>query len=160
MEPGEIQRYLYAHIPLSRAMELSVVVASPERVQLSAPLAPNINHRETAFGGSVSALAILSAWTLLYIRLEAERLATRLVIQRNTMCYDAPVTGTFFADAALRDPAQWGRFLQTMRRRGRARITVASAVSCNGSRAGEFEGEFVALTIAPPNGAQNVEAAS
>jgi thioesterase domain-containing protein len=141
-------------------MELKVIMASPDRVQLSAPLAPNINHRETAFGGSVSALAILSAWTLLYIRLEVERLATRLVIQSNTMRYDAPVTGTFFADAALRDPAQWSRFLQTMRRRGRARITVASAVSCNGTKAGEFEGEFVALANAPPNGTQNVEAAS
>jgi thioesterase domain-containing protein len=160
MDPGEIQRYLYAHIPLSRAMELSVVVASPDRVQLSAPLAPNINHRETAFGGSVSALAILSAWTLLYIRLEAERLTARLVIQSNTMRYDAPVTDTFFADAALRNPAQWGRFLQTLHRRGRARIAVASSISCNGSKAGEFEGEFVALANGAPNGTQNVEAAS
>lgn len=148
MDAQQIKRYLYAHIPLSQAMALDVRAASTECVRLSAPLAPNINHRETAFGGSVSALAILSAWTLLYIRLDAARLATRLVIQSNIMRYEAPVTGEFFTAAALKDEEQWDRFLMILRRRGRARITVVSTVSCKGAMVGEFEGEFVALANA------------
>jgi thioesterase domain-containing protein len=148
MEPGEIQRYLYAHIPLSRAMKLSVLTAAADHVRLSAPLAPNINHSETAFGGSLSALAILAAWTLLHIRSEAERLATRLVIQKNTLRYDVPVTDTFIAEAGIRDAAQWDRFLLTLQRHGRARISIVSTLSCKGSMVGRFEGEFVALANA------------
>src|SRR5580693_3454554 len=102
MNPGDIENYLYAHIPLSKAMALRVDSATPEKVQLSAPLAPNINHRETAFGGSVSALAILAAWTLLYLRLDAAQQKTRLVIRSNTMRYDAAATGDFSAAAKLR----------------------------------------------------------
>jgi thioesterase domain-containing protein len=145
MDPGDIQRYLHTHIPLSRAMELRVDTAAPDCVRLSAPLAPNINHRETAFGGSVSALAILSAWSLLYLRLDAERLTTRLVIQSNTMRYDAPVTDAFSAEAVLRDPGHWDRFLLTLKRRGRARIGMASTLRCNDATVGGFEGDFVAL---------------
>ena len=57
-----IKEYLYEHIPLSKAMGVEVVEAVSDRVLLKAPLAPNINHRETVFGGSASALCILSAW--------------------------------------------------------------------------------------------------
>ena len=68
-------------------MEVTVVEASPHQVVLSAPLAPNINHRDTVFGGSASAVAILAAWSMLHLRLSAEGLGSRLVIQRNTMDY-------------------------------------------------------------------------
>ena len=59
-------------------MEVTVVEASLHQVVLSAPLAPNINHRETVFGGSASAVAILAAWSMLHLRLSAEGLGSRL----------------------------------------------------------------------------------
>jgi thioesterase domain-containing protein len=66
----ELAQYLHEHIPLSRAMGVEVVEATWDGVSLRAPLAPNINHRETVFGGSASAVAILAAWALLYVRLQ------------------------------------------------------------------------------------------
>lgn len=146
MDAEDIQQYLYAHIPLSRAMALSVAAASTESVRLTAPLAPNINHRETAFGGSVSALAILSAWTLLYVRMQGAGVAARLVIQKSTVHYDAPITGAFSAEATLRDAGDWDRFVQTLGRRNRARITVLSILTSGNAKVGTFEGDFVALT--------------
>ena len=107
MSPSELEAYLHAHIPLSRAMQVSVARASPESVVLSAPLAPNINHRDTVFGGSASALAILAAWSLLHTRMNAEGLASRLVIQRNTMSYEEPIVGTFTATARARPSLSW-----------------------------------------------------
>jgi len=51
----ELESYLHAHIPLTRAMQVSVVSVEPDSVLLSAPLAPNTNHRDTVFGGSAAA---------------------------------------------------------------------------------------------------------
>ena len=76
MLPDQLERYLHEHIPLSKAMGVSVLSVGEEAVTLRAPLAPNINHRETVFGGSASALAILAAWSLLHTRLD--RKSTRL----------------------------------------------------------------------------------
>ena len=88
-----LERYLHQQIPLSAAMGVRVRMATPERVQLAVPLAPNINHNETAFGGSAAALATLSAWALLHLRLAGAGLQARLVIQRSSMEYEQPIPG-------------------------------------------------------------------
>jgi thioesterase domain-containing protein len=145
VSPSDLEHYLHAHIPLSSAMQVGVVRASPQEVVLSAPLAPNINHRDTVFGGSASAVAILAAWSLLHTRISAEGLASRLVIQRNTMAYGQPIVGRFTATATAPDAEAWQHFLRMLRRKGKARITVVSVLHFAGEEAGRLEGEFVAL---------------
>jgi thioesterase domain-containing protein len=141
----ELQSYLYQHIPLTRAMQVTVMQASTEGVVLGAPLGPNINHLGTAFGGSASALAITAAWAQLHTLLAVLGDRSRVLIQRNTMNYERPIEGDFLAVA--RPPAQepWDLFLKTLRRKGRARITLSSVLWFDGREAGHFEGDFVAL---------------
>ena len=145
MNRREVERYLHEHIPLSNAMGVEVVQASGEKVELAAPFAPNINHLETVFGGSASAVAILAAWTLLHIRLEQEGISSRVVIQRNTMQYERPMTGGFTAVSTFQDSATWERFLNMLKRRQRARISLTALLLCRSEKVGELEGDFVAL---------------
>ena len=145
VSPGELERYLHEHIPLSRAMAVSVVAVASDHVLLKAPLAPNINHRETVFGGSAAALAMLAAWSLLHIRLRQQGIGARLVIQRNTMEYARPIGGEFTARSALEQPERWPQFTATLARRGKARVAVAAVLEEAGAVAGRLTGEFVAL---------------
>jgi len=131
-------------------MQVRVLEATPDARLLAAPPAPNINHRDTVFGGSAAALATLAAWTLLHVRLTAAGLPSRLVIQRNTMDYDAPILSTFSARATLKEPAQWNRFTAMLKRKGRPRITVAATLHCSGTPIGRFEGDFVAVARQTP----------
>jgi thioesterase domain-containing protein len=142
-----ITKYLHEHIPISKAMGVEVQEASPKGVKLSAPLPPNINHRETVFGGSASAVAILSAWALLYLRLKNEDIDGRIVIQKSAMNYEHPIIDTFTAASEIREPAAWTAFVAALRRKGRARVKVCSILHCNDRKVGEFEGEFVALDL-------------
>jgi thioesterase domain-containing protein len=145
MSANEVERYLHEHIPLSKAMAVSVVSVEPDAVVLRAPLAPNLNHRETVFGGSASAVAILAAWSLLHARLRSEGVASRLVIQRNTMEYERPIPGDFTARASLERPEHWQQFIRMLARKGKARITVCSVLEHAGQAVGRLTGEFVAL---------------
>lgn len=145
MTPHELEKYLHEHIPLSFAMHVSVIEASPQQIILGAPLAPNINHRETVFGGSASALAILAAWSLVHMKLSAEGFKTRLVIRRNTMSYERAIAGAFTAQALAPSSEAWELFTRMLTRKSRARITVLSTLWHTGSMAGCLEGEFVAL---------------
>jgi len=149
MTPQALEQYLHAHIPLSLAMQVQVVEVKSGQIVLSAPLAPNINHRETVFGGSASAVAILAAWSLLNTRLRSEGIATKLVIQRNTMSYEAPIDGRFTAASRLEEPEKWELFKRTLLRRGKARIRVLAELHYAGQVAGRLEGEFVALGADP-----------
>jgi thioesterase domain-containing protein len=149
MTPQALEHYLHAHIPLSKAMQVRVESVGADQVVLGAPLAPNINHRETLFGGSASAIAILAAWSLLHVRLSGEGIATKLVIQRNAMSYEAPIAGEFTAASQLEAPQNWELFKRTLMRRGKARIVVLSELHYAGQVAGRLEGEFVALGADP-----------
>lgn len=140
----QLQEYLHTHIPLSKAMQVAVVEASENKVTLGAPLGPNINHRSTVFGGSASAVAILAAWALVHQRLQRETsLRPRIVIQRNTMEYSAPITTDFEAECALDDATGWAKLLDSLRRKGIGRITLESRIFCTGTLAGLFTGTFV-----------------
>jgi thioesterase domain-containing protein len=145
MLPAELERYLHEHIPLTRAMALSVVAITADAVILQAPLQPNINHRATVFGGSASALALLAGWALLHVRLRAEGVASRLVIQRNTMEFERPITGEFSAHSSLLQPERWCDFTRMLARKGRARMTVLALLKSADQPVGRFTGEFVAL---------------
>jgi thioesterase domain-containing protein len=141
----ELERYLHTHIPLSRAMAMSVKAVDDEGVRLSAPYAPNVNHRGTVFGGSIAALAILSAWTLVHVRLRAAGLPCTIVIQRNALEYLRPIEGEFEAFCPAPPEEDWARFLETLERRSRARIILRARLHSGTETVGTFQGAFVAI---------------
>jgi len=141
----ELRAYLYENIPLARAMAVEVLEVSAGGVEILAPLAPNRNHRQTAFGGSVSALAILAGWGWLRARLAERAPVPQLVIQRQETEFLRPIDGDFTARcAAPTDPA-WRQFERTLAARERSRIELAVEVRCAGKLAARFTGTYVAI---------------
>ena len=145
MAPQDLQQYLYDRIPLSSAMQVMALEVSDHIVRLGAPLAPNMNHRATIFGGSASAVAILSAWSLLHVRLCDSSPPVSIVLQRHDMNYERPISGTFAACASLAAPDEWPKFLRMLARWGKARVVVNSVLEYAGESVGQFSGEFVAF---------------
>lgn len=147
-DPQAIEDYLHRRIPIAAAMGVHVESVDTRRVRLAAPFGPNINADtpdEVVFGGSAAAVAMLAAWTLLYVRERAAGGHARLVIQRGTIHYERPITGDFEAVCELEDEAAYARFRKMFERRGRGRITLRSILLQNGRPVGAFEGDFVAL---------------
>jgi thioesterase domain-containing protein len=145
MNLDEVTAYLHDHIPLSRQLGAVVQAYDGGSLCLAAPLAPNLNHRATAFGGSLSALAILSGWALLHLNLRDRAIDSRLVIQRSSLEFQAPVDGDFTAVSTLPGAAQWNRFLSTLSRHDRARVSVPGEIRCASGVGAVHEGLYVAL---------------
>ena len=145
MSPAELEAYLHEHIPLSVAIGVTVVAAGDDGIRLAAPLLPNLNHRQTVFGGSLSALAILAAWSLVHVRLQAMPFPCRIVIRRQTTEYLDPAATDFEAYCPAPEPAVWDRFVAALTRHGKARIELAADVTVSGVLAAAFTGEYVAL---------------
>src|SRR5690606_16534099 len=124
-----------------------VVSVDPDAVTLHVPLGPNVNHRETVFGGSAAAAAMLAAWSLVHTRLGDADIDARVVIRRHTMAFDAPMADDFTVRATLAQPADWDDFLRRLARKRIARIAVTAVLGCGDGDAASFDGEFVALRI-------------
>ena len=148
MQPHELQRFLHERIPLSRAMAVEVRAVTSGGVELYAPIEPNINHRDTVFGGSASAVAILAAWSALYVKMRAEGRAGRIVVRRNTMSYERAIVDGFAAIATPPGDAAWEKAVAALDKGRSARAHVTTTLECRGERVGVLEGEFVVMPVA------------
>lgn len=148
MTPDELTAYLHEHIPVTRALGVVAEAWDGATLRLAAPLAPNLNHRSTAFGGSLSAVAILSGWALVHLALRDRGIEARVVIQRTELDFEDPVDGDFTATSTLPAEEAWSRFLSTLTRHGRARVEVTATLRGPSGTGGEHRGTYVAVRTA------------
>lgn len=138
-----LEAYMHAHIPLVVQMQVRVSRYDAVGLSLEAPLAPNINHEQSAFGGSLASLCTLACWGYLWLGLDEEP-RPHMVVSESKMSYLKPVTSTLSAHCAAPDAKEWRRFLDTLARRNRARLALAAEISQAGVVAARYAGEFVA----------------
>lgn len=143
------EQQLLADIPLARAMQLRVASWDGGRLRLSAPLAPNINDKGCAFGGSLTSMMTLVGWGLIVLRLQSLGRSCDIYVQDSMVRYQAPVWSDFIAEAQLADGESWDAFLATLEQRGRARLRVDCRIPLDdGSAAATLEARFVAINAA------------
>lgn len=64
MNITQLEKKLHNEIPLTKLMELSIVSYDKNKLITKAPLNININDKGTAFGGSLSTMTTISAWSV------------------------------------------------------------------------------------------------
>ncbi|MBI3478924.1 MAG: YiiD C-terminal domain-containing protein [Nitrosomonadales bacterium] len=137
-----LERTLHDEIPLARAMGVRVAAYDGTTLKLAAPLAPNINHKCTAFGGSLYSLAVLCGWGMVHLKLAEASLHKHIVIQESAIRYLLPVDQDMQAECHL-DEDVFGKFLRTLEKHGRARLSLDVVIKRNGQPAVEFSGRYV-----------------
>jgi len=137
-----LERTLHDEIPLSQAMGIRVEAYDGISLKLAAPLAPNINHKSTAFGGSLYSLAVLCGWGMLYLKLAEAALHKHIVIQESNIRYLLPVDREMHAECSL-DATALERFFRTLAKHGRARMALDVVIKHHGQTAVEFSGRYV-----------------
>lgn len=139
----ETERFLHEQIPLTRAMGVQVESYDDEMLVITAPLEPNHNHLGTAFGGSLSAIATLTGYSLLWLML-GDR-GAHIVVRESTIRYRRPVRGVIRAICQQPDPTTISDFKALFAEAGKARMNLQVIIQEEGQTCVEFSGEFVAL---------------
>jgi thioesterase domain-containing protein len=142
---ADLLHFIREKIPLARAMDLRLDRYTPDRLSLAAPLAPNINDKGCAFGGSLASLMTLAGWALVELALQQRGEHCDVFIGDSTVRYLEPVWGDFRAEARLAEGADWAAFFDALASRGRARLDVRCEVPGSATRpAATLEARFVA----------------
>src|SRR5689334_24714465 len=113
-----LQTALVSEIPLTGAIGLQVAGFDDGRLTLAAPLAPNINHKDTAFAGSLNAVLTLAGWSMFWLIARSAGMPAKVVIQDSSIRYLRPVARDFVAACRLPAPAEIERCLLLLRKRG------------------------------------------
>ncbi len=139
----ELQQVLHNEIPLTQTIGIRVTECSPQRIELTAPLEPNINHKCTAFGGSLYSVAVLCGWGFVYQQMKLNQLTGHIVIQSSEVNYLLPVDGEIRAACELKESSVINRFIKNYKRKGRARIHLPVEILFNNKTAVAFRGQYV-----------------
>lgn len=153
----ELQEVLHHEIPLSQQMGLTVHFYDGACLALRAPLAPNVNHKATAFAGSLTAVATLTGWGTTWLMLHEHSLRGTIVIQESTTRYLLPVGNDFIATCRVPAAHEAERFLSGLQRRGKARLALkVDILDGDGQVAVAFTGNYVAFAHADTQSGEEI----
>lgn len=139
-----------ARIPLTSSMQVAIHAFDGRQLTLDAPLAPNVNDKGCAFGGSLVSLLTLAGWGLVLLRLEQAGHDCDIYVQDSSTRYLEPLWSDLRAQARIAgDDEAWDTFITSLAARGRGRIRVACRVATpTGADACTLDARFVAIARA------------
>ena len=143
--PASIQRRLLA-MPAVAALQLRVADWNQDGLSLVAPLAPNVNDKGSAFGGSLVSVMTLAAWSLMSATLDATGHDADVYVQDSSVRYLAPLYEDLLARARLAPGQNWETIIATFAQRSKARAQLQVEIhDASGRLCCALEGRFVAL---------------
>lgn len=145
MDKFEFEEFLYQQIPITKAMGFTVLEYTESRIKISAKLEPNINHKSTAFGGSINSLMTVCGWAMMFITIKAIDPSAHIVIQKSNINYLLPVDGDFIAECSLEDEERKNKFINTYIKHKKGRLNLKVNCFCDNTLLAEYEGQYVAF---------------
>lgn len=104
-----------ADIPLLDAMQLSFTRYEDLSLWMEAPLAPNINNKGTAFGGSIASICLFGGWAVSTLGfIDAGIRNTEIVVYTSEMTFERPARGLLSVRAFVK-PEDFGPCLERLR---------------------------------------------
>ncbi|MBL4680215.1 MAG: YiiD C-terminal domain-containing protein [Pseudomonadales bacterium] len=136
-----LEKALHDLIPISQAMGISVVHYDGTLLRLKAPLSNNINHQQTAFGGSLFSIAALSGWGLIQLKLAELNIQANTVIAGGNVSYSKPVSKDLICECRLESSYQ--SFVTRLQTTGKASLILQPEIILADENAMSFSGKFV-----------------
>lgn len=155
-----LQAQVRIDIPITDSMQLEITAWDGDSLRMNAPLAPNVNDKGCAFGGSLTSVMTLACWSLVKLALDQRDLVCDVYVQDSEVRYLAPVWEDFSAEARLAYGNSFDEFFGMLQSRGKARLSAHCEVRLSdGSVAASLNARFVALrrdpTVGATDGAQS-----
>ena len=115
---------------IAPAQALGIVVSNygNGRIELTAPLAPNLNDKGTAFAGSVSSMLTLAGWAIITLRLSEAGIDADVMVVKSETDFSAPAQSGLKAEARLPD-ADVPQILSDLENRKRSRVCIRPRLS-------------------------------
>lgn len=128
--------------PLTHALGMEVVSFTDHVLTTWASLEPNnTNTHGTAFGGSLYAIEALTAWSLLWLEMQAAGLSGSIIHARGSIEFVRTVREDIVAVA---DFSTQPEALGQLARDGKVRVSLVTEVNDRDGLASRFEGDYTA----------------
>ncbi len=152
MEREQIVETLGTKITLYKHLGLRAMRISSHEAVFHADLSQNLNHKQTAFGGSLYAGAVTAAYSLVLALLQQHQVTTEdIVIAQASIRYLRPIAEDYEVRAIFvkaMDVASEKKWVRHLTDEGKNKIAVKTLICVDGKKAVEFIGKFVVNALA------------
>lgn len=148
MNREELQNFIYSNIPIVEKNCFTVKGIQDLTAQIKGHHNDHSNHRNTVFGGSISTVLILAAWSHLRLMMEEAGVSAGTVVGKQSVTFYKPVTGDFFGTALPIPKDKAKDFFSHFKKRGKAKLTIKAQLIEEETQdvKAEFSGEFFLLS--------------
>lgn len=150
MKRSEVQKIIEHEIPITKAMGIEFQDFQDTSCLISVPLAPNHNHKGTAFGGSLYSACAAACYGILYYLQVKHKLSNYdLLLASGSINYAKPVQKDFQIKASLLSE-DWNQLTTKLSKQGFGKIQIVASVFTDDEQNPlcEFSGIFVLKTLA------------
>lgn len=139
----QLNERIARQISMARHMGLRITAWDGHELRMDAPLAVNVNDKGTGFAGSLATLATLAGWALATLTAEAALgRACEAAVFASDIRYLSPVTGDFYARVSAPPAEELQRFLATLEKRGRAKLSLGAVIMQDGEEKVRYQGRY------------------
>lgn len=143
-----LDHFFAQHLPITHYLKMRCHHYDGDTFSLAIDLAPSLNDKLTAFGGSLYCACVMNGWGMIYLQCRQRGINPNMVVTRAEIDYRAPVDDDpVIARCESPQPALWDHFTARVERRGKARCSVTSTIACRGTEAVRFTGHYAVIGL-------------
>ena len=137
---NELCETWYRTIPVSQFMQVTPVLFTRACLQVTAPIAPNINPHQTMFAGSIYTLMTLAGWGMIWLQQQCSQVHGHIILADASVKYLKPVS------TQPQVKVIWPNCDLTPLLRGkRVKIALAVELYCDDIMCATFTGQYMSL---------------
>jgi thioesterase domain-containing protein len=132
----DLESKILADIPIAKAMAFAIESVSESKALIRMPLAPNVNHIGSFFGGSLFSACALASYTYILARLSQLSVPAVVVIGDAQIRYLKPALNMVEVEASPQEPILIDDLKMSLW------VTVQATARCDKQSVATFEGRY------------------
>lgn len=144
-----LDQFFAQYLPITEYLHMRSYDYDGDSFALAIDLAPSLNDKLTAFGGSLYCVSVMCGWGMTYLQCRQRGINPNMVVAHAEIDYLAPVADeVIVARCHHPDTGHWDAFADDVLQRGRAKTTVAATITSAGKQAVTFQGTYAVIGLA------------
>lgn len=124
---ADFNKFLHKNIPSVRFMQLQLLSCTDNTLTAKAPAKPNLNDKQTIFGGSSGALMVVCGWSLIKYNLEQRGFNHDVVIAEAKTRWHKAQTEDLWINAHTE--ISWSETEMTLNNNQQTKITIDAQIN-------------------------------